>query len=182
VKLDRWRLRLDLSYRDVAFVLHDQPSTPSIPNLPSLSAFQALPAANATTGDYFGAIGADRNWGDWLTLGLIGGVEKPATVKFPDGVPGMPGGGPVNAVVRSNNVNTLVTLLPTGDSATEQVVVKGTAKLDFARVYSVLVELFYSHDGNQVRDRTACTSLEVCSPEAGTYNQLGLNATLQARF
>jgi hypothetical protein len=177
VKIERIRLRLDLSYRDLAFLLHSQPSLPP---------YEQFPAAYTTSPDYFAAVGADKNWGDWLTLGLIAGVEKPATLTSPQGIPGtQPDAmGPSTAVIRNNNVDTLITILPAGESAATQFAIKGTAKVDFARVFTALVELFYSRDGNQTRAQPACADPQTCplQPVFGRFHQLGLNATLQARF
>jgi hypothetical protein len=180
VKIDRIRLRLDLSYRDLAFILHSQPSLPP---------YEDFPAAYRTSADYFAAVGADKNWGDWLTLGLIAGVEKPATLSSPKGVPVIPGGGTdemgtSTAVIRNNNIDTLITILPAGESAVAQVALKGTAKLDFASIFSALFEVFYSYDGNQTRYERACSDPQQCSFKYvfGQFNQLGVNATLQARF
>jgi hypothetical protein len=60
--------------------------------------------------------------------------------------------------------------------------------LTFGRIYSALLEVFYSLDQNQTRyQRVGCTSTQAC-PDApfafqfGEFNQLGVNATLQARF
>jgi hypothetical protein len=165
VKIDRVRLRLDLSYRDLAFVLHSAPSLP---------AYEQFRPGDTTTADAFAAVGIDHNWGDWLTLGLIGGVEKPATLTSPQGIPGTPTDmGPATAVIRSNNVDTLVAVLPAGKEIATQIAVKATAKFDFAKLFSALVELFYSHDGNQTRS---------LAPVAGELHQIGVNATLQARF
>jgi hypothetical protein len=174
VKLDRLRLRLDLSYRDLAFLLH---------TLPSLPFDEQFPAGYTATADYFGAIGLDRNWDDWLTLGLVAGVEKPATLTSPQGIPGIApdGMGPMTAVVRSNNVDTRITVLSPGASAARQVAAKATAKVDFARIFSILVELFYSHDGTGPV-AAPCVQPCVLSYVAGSTHQLGLNATLQARF
>ena len=65
VKIDRIRLRADLSYRDLAFILHSPPSLPPYSDFP-----ERLRDRPRT---YFAAVGVDRNWGDWLTLGLIAG-------------------------------------------------------------------------------------------------------------
>ncbi|HEU4728633.1 MAG TPA: hypothetical protein VFT22_12105 [Kofleriaceae bacterium] len=180
VKLDRIRLRLDLSYRDLAFILHSQPSLPP---------YEDFPSAYTTSADYFAAIGADNNWGDWLTVGLIAGIEKPATLTSPKGIPGAQSGmgdtmGTSTAVVRNNNIDTLITILPAGESAVSQLAVKATAKVDFAKIFSALLEVFYSYDGNQTRYIRTCGDPQQC-PFAyvfGQFNQLGLNATLQARF
>lgn len=177
VKLDRIRLRLDVSYRDLAFILHSQPSLPP---------YEDFPSAYSTSADYFAAIGADNNWGDWLTLGLIAGIEKPATLTSPKGIPGAQTDamGTSTAVIRNNNIDTLITILPAGESAVSQLALKATAKVDFAKIFSALLEVFYSYDGNQTRYVRTCSDPQMC-PFAyvfGQFNQLGLNATLQARF
>ena len=175
VKLDRIRLRLDLSYRNLAFILHSQPSLPP---------YEDFPADYSTAADYFAAVGADKNWNDWLTLGLVAGVEKPATLTSPKGIPGAETNGISTAVVRNNNIDTLITILPTGQSAVAQFALKATAKVDFAKIFSALLEVFYSYDGNQTRYRRSCDDPQQCPFEYqfGEFNQLGLNATLQARF
>ncbi len=77
LKLNRHRPRLDLSYRDLAFILHSQPSLPP---------YSDFPEDYSVEPNLFGAIGIDRNWGDWLTLGVITGLEKPATLTSPKGM------------------------------------------------------------------------------------------------
>lgn len=177
VKLERIRLRLDLSYRDLAFVLHSQPSLPR---------YQDFPAAYTTSPDYFAAVGFDNNWGDWLTLGLIAGVEKPATLTSPKGIPGgeTEAMGTSTAVIRNNNVDTIITILPADHKAVAEVAFKATAKVDFAKIFSALLEVFYRRDGNQSQYRRTCDDAERCpfQYEPGSFHQLGLNATLQARF
>jgi hypothetical protein len=175
VKINRIRLRLDASYRDLAFILHSQPSLPP---------YEDFPSTYTASGDFFAAVGADNNWGDWLTLGLVAGVEKPATLTSPKGIPGAPTDGPSTAVIRNNNIDTLITILPAGQDAVAQLALKATAKADFGKIFTVLIELFYSYDGNQTRYIRTCSDPEQC-PFAytfGKFNQLGLNATLQARF
>ncbi|CAN5905652.1 hypothetical protein BH11MYX3_BH11MYX3_18310 [soil metagenome] len=177
VKMDRIRLRADLSYRDLAFILHSQPSLPPYSDFPN--AYQVKP-------NLFAAVGADQNFGDWLTLGVIAGVEKPATLTSPKGIPG--GGtdamGTSTAVVRNNNIDTLITILPQGKKAVPQFALKGTAKVDFAKIFSAVLEVFYSYDGNQTRFTRTCDDPDTCpfKYEFGNFNQLGVNATLQARF
>jgi len=87
-------------------------------------------------------------------------------------------------VIRNNNIDTLLTILPPGEKAVAQFAVKGSAKLDFARIYSALFEVFYSHDGNQTGYRRVCDDPDQCTfgYTFGEFNQLGFNATLQARF
>src|SRR5262249_9434620 len=126
VKIDRIRLRADVSYRDLAFILHSQSGLP---------AYEQIPMGFTTSANAFAAVGADHNWGDWLTLGVIFGVEKPATLTAPAGVPVIPGAGSdpsrsSTAVIRNNNVDTSMTVLPVGESAGAQFAVKATAKVD----------------------------------------------------
>jgi hypothetical protein len=92
--------------------------------------------------------------------------------------------GPMTAVVRSNNVDTQITVLSPGASVDRQYAVKATAKVDFARIFSMLVELFYSYDRSGERVAPPCGSSQPCTLlyVAGSSQQLGLNATLQARF
>jgi hypothetical protein len=175
LKLDRYRLRADLSYRDLAFILHSQPSLPPYSDFPSV--YEVEP-------NLFAAVGVDRNWDDRLTLGFIAGVEKPATLTSPKGIPGAETTGTSSAVIRNNNIDTLITILPAGESAVPQVALKGTAKVDFAKLFSAIFEVFYSYDGNQTTYRRTCDDPDQCpfAYEFGELNQLGINATLQARF
>jgi hypothetical protein len=180
VMMNRTRLRLDVSYRDLAFILH------SVPSLPT---YEDFPKQYETSPDLFAAIGADQNWNDFLTLGVIAGVEKPATLTSPTGIAGQPGAtGKSTAVIRNNNIDTIITILPTGESAAAQLALKGSAKLTFGRIYSALLEVFYSYDPNTTRyQRAGCTDVQACPDQPfefkfGNFNQLGVNATLQARF
>lgn len=175
VKYNRVRLRADLSYRDLAFILHAQPSLPPYSDFPEV--YEISP-------NYFAALGVDRNWDDWLTLGLIAGIEKPATLTSPKGIPGAMTAGTSTAVIRNNNIDTLITILPEGEEAVPQVALKTTAKIDFAQIFSAVLEVFYSYDGNQSTYERVCDDPDQCSfkYEFGEFNQLGINATLQARF
>ncbi|MBA3392598.1 MAG: hypothetical protein H0T89_08140 [Deltaproteobacteria bacterium] len=176
VKKDRIRLRADLSFRDLAFILHSQPSLPPYSDFPE--EYKVKP-------NLFAAIGFDKNWGDWLTLGAIVGVEQPATLTSEKGIPGdTTMTSKSTAVIRNNNIDTLITILPEGKSAAPQFAVKGSGKIDFGRIYTVVLEVFYSYDPNQSRFER-----EGDDPDSsnfkyvfGEFNQLGLNATLQCRF
>jgi hypothetical protein len=173
VMMDRVRLRLDVSYRDLAYILH------SVPSLPT---YEDFPSQYKVTPDFFAAVGVDKNWNDFLTLGLIVGVDKPATLTSPNGVPGQAGsGGSSTAVFRNNNIDTLITILPQGKDVVPQFAVKQTTKLDFGEVFTALLEVYYSYDGNTTRYTRQ-------GPESpfeftfGNFNQLGINASLLARF
>jgi hypothetical protein len=174
IMMDRVRLRLDVSYRDLAFILH------SVPSLPT---YEDFPTQYKTSPDYFAAIGADKNWNDFLTLGLIAGIEKPATLTSPAGIAGgmTSATGTSTAVIRNNNIDTIITILPTGESAATQIATKATAKLTFGRIYSALLEVFYSYDPNTTRYLRSGAE-QPFEFKFGNFNQLGINATLQARF
>ena len=51
-------------------------------------------------------------------------------------------------------------------------------------VFSAVLEVFYSYDGNQTRYRRVCSDPDECAfaYDFGEFHQLGVNATLQARF
>lgn len=174
VMIDRIRFRFDASYRDLGFILH------SVPSLPT---YEDFPTVYKTTPDIFAAAGVDRNWDDFLTVGVIVGVEKPATLTSPQGIPGGATGvaGTSTAVIRNNNIDTLITILPTNQSAVPQFAIKGNAKVTFGRIYSALLEVFYSRDGNTTRYLRNGPE-QPFQYQFGNFNQLGINATLQARF
>jgi hypothetical protein len=177
IMIDRWRVRFDASYRTLSYILHSQPSLPTYSDFPS--DYQTAP-------DLFAAVGVDHNWDDFLTIGAIFGVDKPATLTSTKGVTGGMTGvtGESTAVIRNNNIDTLITILPVGEKAVPQIAAKGTVKLDFGRIYSALFEVIYSYDGNITRYRR----VDEGNPESpfefqfGNFKQLGINATLQARF
>ncbi len=179
IKNNRVRLRADISYRDLGFILH------SVPSLPT---FEDFPSDYKTSSDLFAAVGADNNWNDWLTIGLIAGIEKPATLTSPTGIPGSTAIGNSTAVIQNNNIDTIITILPPGEKVVPQYAIKATAKADFAKLYSLLLEVFYSYNGNTTEyQRAGCAAGQSC-PDApfqyvfGNFNQLGVNLTLQARF
>ncbi len=175
VKMDRIRLRADVSYRDLAFILHSQPSLPT---------YSDFPTDYKTAPDLFAAVGIDKNWSDFLTLGVIFGVDKPSTLTSQKGIPGQTTTGESTAVIRNNNIDTLITILPAGKKAVPQFATKATAKVEFGRIYAAVVEVYYSNDGNTTRYARANEG-DPTSPfvyKFGQFNQLGINATLQARF
>jgi hypothetical protein len=186
VMIDRFRIRFDASYRTLAFILHSQPSLPT---------YSDFPADYDTAPNLFASLGIDRNFNDFITLGAIFGVDKPATLTSEKGVPGGMMGvvGESTAVIRNNNIDTLITILPAdcddgagfkACTAVPQFALKGYTKLDFGRIYTALLEVFYSYDANTTRYQR----VEPGNPESpfefqfGEFNQLGVNATLQARF
>jgi hypothetical protein len=170
---NRFRVRFDGQYRDLAYILH------SVPSLPTYSDF---PKAYSKDPNLFAAAGIDRNWDDRLTLGVVLGVELPATLKTPAGIPGDTAArGESTAVIRNNGQQTIITVLPAGKSAVPQVALKASGQLDFGDIYAALVDIYYSYDGNQTRlKRNGPEGL--FEYEFGEFNQLGFNITLQAKF
>lgn len=173
VLYNRYRLRFDAQYRDLAYILH------SVPSLPTYSEF---PAAYSKDPNLFGAIGVDRNFDDRLTVGAVLGIELPATLKTPAGIPGdTAASGESTAVIRNNGQQTIITVLPAGETAVPQVALKLSGQLDFGDIYAALVDVYYSYDGNQTRlKRNGPEGL--FEYEFGEFNQLGMNITLQAKF
>ncbi len=178
VKIDRIRLRLDVSYRDLAFILHSQPSLP--PYVDFSSDYEVKP-------NFFAALGVDRNWNDFLTLGLIVGIDRPASLASDKSIPGVTETERSTAVFRNNNIDTLISILPSGETTVPQIATKITAKLDFGRIFTTLFEAFYVRDDNVTtyeRDPACAEDPDLCNFNYvfGNANQLGFNATLQARF
>ena len=173
IKYNRTRLRADLQFRDLAFILH---STPSLPT------YSDFPPEYERTADFFADVGVDQNIeGTGLTIGVIGGVDLPASLTTPTGaIPGdmVEGGGTSTAVVRNEGD---ITILPPGEDVLPQFALKLTGRLDFAESFAALADIYYSRDPNQtrlVRDNPD----EPLMREFGEFNQLGFNFTLQAKF
>jgi len=175
-KIGRNRVRADVQYRDLAFLLHTVPSLPTYSDFPygKNDAFQITP-------NYFGDVGADHNWDDRLTLGAVIGVEMPATLTSKSGVPGSATLGESTAVIDNKGQSTLITILPTGTKAVPRYAVKGSAQVDFGDIYAALLDVYFVYDANQTilsRDNAG----QPLMYQFGKFNQLGFNATLQAKF
>lgn len=170
---DRYRVRFDGQVRDLAYILH---STPSLPT------YSDFPSAYEKEANFFVAAGVDRNWGDRLTVGAVIGLELPATLTTPSGIPGdTTASGKSTAVIRNNGQQTVITVLPAGETAVPQVALKLSGQLDFGDIYAALVDVYYSYDGNQTRLRRNGPE-GLFEYEFGEFNQLGMNLTLQAKF
>ena len=180
--MDRVRLRFDAQYRDLAFILHSVPSLPTFSDFPEI--YKIKP-------NLFAAVGVDKNWDDRLTLGATFGVELPAALTTPAGIPGDTAAtGETTAVIRNNGQETIITVLPArmtaggelkGEERAAQFAVKGSGQLDFGELFSVLLDVYFSYDPNQSRLSREGPE-DVFKYEFGEFNQLGLNLTLQARF
>jgi hypothetical protein len=173
VKIDRTRLRADLQFRDLAFILH---STPSLPT------YSDFPPEYERTADFFADVGVDHNIaGTGLTVGVIGGVDLPASLTTPTGViPGdmIEGGGESTAVIRNEGD---ITILPPDEDVLPQWALKFTGRLDFAESFAALADIYYSRDPNQTRLVREGPD-DLLKREFGEFNQLGFNFTLQAKF
>jgi hypothetical protein len=88
------------------------------------------------------------------------------------------------AVIRNNNIDTLITILPEDKEAVAQFAAKASAKMDFGKIFTTIVEVFYSYDGNQTRYEREGDDPDTSNFKYvfGQLNQLGINATLQCRF
>ena len=60
--------------------------------------------------------------------------------------------GKSTAVIRNNNIDTLITILPAGEKAVAAVrASKAHREARLRPIYSALLEVFYSYDGNSTR-------------------------------
>jgi hypothetical protein len=171
--IDRTRVRVDLQYRDLAFILH------SVPSLPTFSDF---PQEYDIAPNFFAAVGADQNFQERYTVGAVVGLEIPATLTSPTGIPGdNTMTGESTAVIRNNGQQTLITILPADEKVAPQLAAKVTGQIDFGDIYSTVLDLYYSYDPNQTR-LTRDDPEDTFRYEFGEFNQLGVNITLQAKF
>jgi hypothetical protein len=169
VKWNRMRIRGDVQVRDLAFILH---STPSLPT------FSDFPMDYEKTPNFFLAGGVDQNFGA-LTVGVIAGLDMPATLTTPAGIPGdTTATGEATAVVRNEGD---ITILPTGEEAAAQFAFKLTGQLDFNEFFASVLDVYYTYDPNQTR-LTRDDTEDTLVREFGEFNQLGVNLTLQAKF
>jgi hypothetical protein len=111
----------------------------------------------------------------------------PATLTSPTGIPGdTTATGETTAVIRNNGSSTIITILPLGEDgepveAVPQIATKLSAQLDFGEIYAALLDVYYAYDGNQTR-LTREGPEDLFEYTFSEFNQLGVNATLQARF
>ncbi|MBK7073144.1 MAG: hypothetical protein IPH44_12655 [Myxococcales bacterium] len=168
--IDRVRVRADFQYRDLAFILH------SVPSLPTYSDF---PMGYERKPNLFAAIGADQNFDDKLTVGAVVGIEMPATLTTPTGLPGTQMTGESTAVIRS--ADAIPVVLPAGETAAPSYAFKLSGQYDFGEVFAALVDVYFTYDPNQTR-LVRNDAEELFEYEFGDFNQLGTNVTLQAKF
>lgn len=160
VKVDKTRLHLTASYRDLAFILF---------NVPSLVPFQDFPDAADTNGEFFVAGGADYYFESLrFTPGIVAGIERPATATT----------GNRTTVVR-NEGNFVI--LPEGEDAQPIISAKATGKIELSDSMAAAGELYYTYDPNRATIAEGPSGNQQVrvfeDPDA-----LGFNLLLQARF
>lgn len=167
------RIRFDAQMRDVAYVLHSQPSLPS---------YVDFSDEYDITPNYFAAVGVDQHFpGLGLTTGVVVGLELPATIKSPKPIVeiDLVSEGESVYVVRAEGD---YTILPPGEKAVAMFATKATARLDFGdNQFASILDVYYSRDPNRTRLRRDGPD-DLFKYKFEGFNQLGFNLTLQARF
>jgi hypothetical protein len=175
VKIDKFRLHLTGSYRDLAFVLF---------NVPSFVPYQDFPDDAEVTPEFFLAGGVDYYVESVrLTPGLVAGIQLPATIagetQLGGSNPGPVDLGERTVVVREAGI---FDILPADEEAQPILSVKGTSRLDLSDSFAAAGELYYVYDPNRatiVKDAGLGTEMVRAFEDP---HQLGFNLMLQARF
>lgn len=172
-KIDKTRLHLTLSYRDLPFILF---------NVPSITPFQDFANDAELTPEFFLAVGGDYYIESLrLTPGLIAGVQMPASVKTDldlgaNPLPTLQGNRTV--VFRDEGFREI---LPAGEEAKPIYSGKGSARMDLSDSMAAAGEIYYTYDPN----RSTIASNEGSTANVRIFNdphRLGFNLLLQARF
>ena len=173
-KLDFWRFYALGLMRTLSFIQFDVPGLPP---------FVDFVNGSTVRPELWAAIGGDRFIPNaHLTIGLILGIQNPASVsapRFDFGGSNPPSGltGPRTVVVR--DVNTFA-ILPFGEKVLPIFSVKATARWDVSDYFAVLGEVFYNRDDNRVTFLDS--EANIATPVFQQPNQLGFNVVVQARF
>ena len=176
------RLRLDVSYRTLEFILV---------NVPSFVPFVDFPQTVKTNPNLFFATGADyRIDSIATTLGLTLGVDLPATYKASslgalsgnNPTPGLQGAATV--VVRSEGD---FDILPIGKDRAPVVAAKLESLIELGQFLTLRGQAFYARDENRSRLVRVCPDGQNCQEaplerQFKNPDQLGFNFTLSARF
>jgi hypothetical protein len=173
-KFNAWRFYALGLMRTLSFIQFDVPGLPP---------YYDFPRGSTVRPEVWGAIGADRFLAPaHLTVGLIFGVQNPASISAPRlelGGTNPPAGltGPRTLVVRDVNQ---FAILPADAAIIPIWSVKGTFKFDISDYFAALGEVFYNFDANRVTFRQSTAN--VSTPVFELEHQLGFNLVLQARF
>jgi hypothetical protein len=167
------RAHLDAMYRSLSYVLLE---------VPSFTPFQEFPDNAEVTPEYFVALGVDYHFPDLhLTPGLVFGVQMPSTyttenltigsVTFP---------GKRTVVVRDAASRSP---LPQNEGAKIIWAAKVNCKWDLSEMLTIIAEVYYSWDDNQVRFVQDASGIVL--PQDPLFIDpkiLGMNFAAQARF
>jgi hypothetical protein len=173
-KYDFWRFYALGLMRTLSFIQFD------VPGLPPYFDFTQ---GSTVRPEMWGAIGGDRFFpNQHLTLGIVFGVQSPASISAPRvdlGGNNPPAGltGPRTVVVRDVN---LFSILPPDAPVVPIFSVKATFRVDISEYFAFLGEAFYNHDANRVTFRDSTASIS--TPAFEIEHQLGFNLVVQARF
>ncbi len=172
IKLDYTRLRLDVMTRDLGFILH------SIPSLPT---YWDFPDSYETTNEIFAAVGVDQYFPTMgLTAGLTLGGDLPATLTSPTAM-GIPGNLTTSSTLVVRNESSR-SVLPEGEEVALIWAVKATVRKDFGDIFAALVDVYYQYDPNTVRYDRSDAEGSFNMARFASFDQLGFDFTLQARF
>ena len=164
LKADYFRFRMDLQYRDLAFMLH---RTPSIP------AFTIIPSDYGLQSNWFGSVGVDYHIkSSSYTIGLIAGLEQPATFTVNDKI----------TVVRSSGD---FSEIPKNEEVLPLTAVKLVQRMDLSESFSAIFDVYLESDPNLTKlERSGTEELFDIKPvfDEENINRFGLNFTVQARF
>lgn len=171
VKWDYLRIHFDALVQSLSYLLQD---------VPSFTPFQDFPDSVDTSPAFWAALGFDYHFDPLaLTTGLKGGVYKPATYTIDDlDVGGAMFSGRRTVVIRGPAQRDI---LPMDYDVRLIYSIKASLRWDYAEMLSVIAELYYSFDDNQVVYTSDFYGLNVFS-EFVDPHVLGLNLMAQARF
>ncbi len=178
IKWNKLRLHADLVYRDLPFMLL---------NVPNFVPFQALSNDQSkVTPDTFGAVGVDYFFESLnLTLGVIGGIEIPATFKgtlpasYINDLPADALPPSSTVAIRSEGV---YDLLPPGYGVVPVYAAKIQGRFSWS-AFSVLGEILTAYDNNVTHlQRVNNDPQQVSTRVFNKPTQLGFNIALQARL
>jgi hypothetical protein len=173
-KYDYWRFYALGLFRTLSFIQFD------VPGLPPYYDFSK---GSTVRPELWGAVGADRFFpNQHLTVGLVLGVQNPASVsapRFDFGGNNPPAGleGPRTVVVRDVN---LFNILPANSPVIPIFSTKVNFKLDISEYFAAIGEVFYTYDDNRVTFQDSAAY--IANPVFEKPHQLGFNLVLQARF
>ena len=172
VKIGRTRLKADVMERDLGFILH------SIPSLPT---YWDFPKSYKKTREFFASVGADHYFpGSRLTVGATLGMDRPATLATPTAA-AIPGNQTTSTTLVVRNESSR-SVLPEGESAAPIWAVKGTVRLDLSDALAALGDVYFQYDPNTVRYDREAPEGSFNRASFASFEQLGFNVTLQARF